>query len=534
MTLRTRFTLFTIFWFIFILIFYNIFVYFFVIRVTTRSELQLLSSKVELVRDALRENGVAVRDPSLLRDLYAANEMIRVVDANGNVINQVGYDQELLSIPPFGQRSAYSEATMLSGHRVILRSAPLYEMGQYVGAVEAARRLVALDSYLQILVVVLSVTTAGAIVFAIFGTYWFTSRLTGPISQMVQTMREIDRSGKLRKVQLAGKEESVELRQLIRAFNQMIERLDRTFERQKQFVADASHELKTPLTVIGSYADMLKRWGRHDEKIREEAIEALVRETERLRKLIQSMLMLAESEEEGWLHPGKFNLTALAREMGQTLGKAFGREIRVRAPDHVWMYGDRDKIGQMMVILLDNAIKYSKEPIDIRIRSDRSGIGLEVTDYGIGIPESEIPFLFERFYRVDTARHRSTGGSGLGLSIAKRIIDLHEGTVDVFSKPGKGTTVSIRFPRKALRQQVPDATSGRPENRMNASAASAQALPPAENNSPAPSDDAGPKSEAAGPKPAAGEAAAPESGVTEPGGPSYSDSSSTTNSGSNT
>jgi len=217
--------------------------------------------------------------------------------------------------------------------------------------------------------------------------------------------------------------------------------------------------------------------------------------------------------------------------MGQTLGKAFGREIRVRAPDHVWMYGDRDKIGQMMVILLDNAIKYSKEPIDIRIRSDRTGIRLEVTDYGIGIPESEIPFLFERFYRVDTARHRSTGGSGLGLSIAKRIIDLHEGTVDVFSKPGKGTTVSIHFPRKALRPQVPEAPASRPESRMNVPARTAS---PAENNSPAPSKDAGPKSEAAGPGPAAGESEASASGVTEPGGPSYSGSSSTTNSGSNT
>jgi signal transduction histidine kinase len=514
MTLRTRFTLFTIFWFIFILIFYNIFVYFFVIRVTTRSELQLLTSKVELVRDSLRENRVDVRDPALLRELYAANEIIRVVDENGNVLNQVGYDQELLSLPPFGKRSVYSETTMLNGHRVILRSTPIYEEGMYAGAVEAARRLAVLDSYLQILVVVLSVTTAGAIVFAIFGTYWFTSRLTGPISQMVQTMREIDRSGKLRQVELSGREESVELRQLIRAFNQMIDRLDRTFERQKQFVADASHELKTPLTVIGSYADMLKRWGKDDEKIRDEAIEAVSRETERLRKLIQSMLMLAESEEEGWLHPSRFDLTALVQEMGQTLGKAFGREIRVRGPDHVWVYGDRDKIGQMLIILLDNAIKYSQQPIDIRIRSDKNGVQLEVTDYGIGIPESEIPFLFERFYRVDTARHRSTGGSGLGLSIAKRIIDLHEGTVEVFSKPGKGTTVAIHFPRKLLRFHAADAPTDRENNRKPGSGPGGQKLP--ESKNPAPSDGAEPKS-----------------AVTEPGGPSYNGSSTRTNSDSN-
>lgn len=464
MTLRTRFTLFTIFWLIFILILYNIFVYYFVIRVTTRGELQVLASKVELVRDALRERGIAWDDPKLLQDMYTLNEMIRIVTADRRVINQAGFDQELLSIPPLAHPSTYSETTHLSGHRVLVYAVPLYEKGRFVGAVEAARRLTVLDSYLQILVGALTVTSIGAVVFAIFGTYWFTSRLTGPISQMVQTMREIDRSGKLHRVQMTGREESVELQQLIRAFNQMIDRLDRTFERQKQFVADASHELKTPLTVIASYADMLKRWGREDANVRDEAIEAISRESERLRKLIQSMLTLAEAEQDDWLHIGRFDLVTLVRELADTLGKTFGREIRVHAHGQVWMNADRDKISQMMVIFLDNAIKYSQQPIDIRIRGDKNSVHVEVTDYGIGIPESEIPFLFERFYRVDTARHRSTGGSGLGLAIAKRIIELHDGAVDVFSKPGKGTTISIHLPRQPVRAQAPER---RPEREMN-------------------------------------------------------------------
>ncbi len=454
MTLRMRFTLFTIFWLIFILILYNIFVYFFVIRVTTRGETQVLASKVELVRDALRERGIAMDDPKLLQDLYNLNEMIRVVTADGRIVNQVGYDEELRAIPPILHRATYSETTQMSGHRVLLYAVPLYEKGRFIGAVEAARRLTVLDSYLQILVGALTVTSVGAVVFAIFGTYWFTSRLTGPIAQMVQTMREIDRSGKLYRVQMTGREESVELQQLIRAFNQMIDRLDRTFERQKQFVADASHELKTPLTVIGSYADMLKRWGRDNADVRDEAIEAISRETERLRKLIQSMLTLAEAEQDDWLQIGRFDLVTLVRELADTLGKTFERDIRVHAPGQVWMNADRDKISQMMVIFLDNAIKYSQQPIDIRVRGDKHSVHVEVTDYGIGIPESEIPFLFERFYRVDTARHRSTGGSGLGMAIAKRIIDLHDGSVDVFSKPGKGTTISIHLPRRPVRAQA--------------------------------------------------------------------------------
>jgi len=449
MTLRSRFTLFTVFWLIFILILYNIFVYFFVIRVTTRGETQLLANKAEIVSESLRKMGMSgFNDPKLLTDMYNANEMMRIVLTGNKVVNQVGSDEELLSLPVGSASTANSEPILVNGHRVIFLTMPLYKDGLRVGVVEGARRLTVLDSYIQILVSVLAATSAGAIVVAIFGTYWFTSRMTGPISQMVQTMREIDRSGKLQRVELNGREESVELQQLVRAFNEMIDRLDRTIEHQKQFVADASHELKTPLTVIGSYADMLKRWGRDNEAVRDEAIDAIAKETERLQKLTRSMLTLAEAEQDDWVTVSRFDLTATVREQAEMLGTTFARDIRVHAPKTpVPLRGDRDKIRQLLLILIDNALKYSKKPVDIRVGRDKKGIKLEVTDYGLGIPENEIPYLFERFYRVDSARHRSTGGSGLGLSIAKRIIDLHEGKVDVFSKVGSGTTISIQFPR---------------------------------------------------------------------------------------
>ncbi|MBW5448166.1 HAMP domain-containing protein [Cohnella sp. CFH 77786] len=449
MTLRVRFTLFTVFWLIFILILYNIFVYFFVIRVTTRGELQLLANKADLVAETLRKQHMGgLDDPKLLTDLFNANEMLRIVLVGNKVVNKIGIDTELLSLPTGDPSALTSESLQVNGQRVIFLTVPLYQDGRLIGAVEGARRLTVLDSYTQILVSVLAATSVGAILVAIFGTYWFTSRMTGPIAQMVQTMREIDRSGKLHRVKLNGREESVELQQLVRAFNEMIDRLDRTIEHQKQFVADASHELKTPLTVIGSYADMLKRWGRDNEAVRDEAIEAIGRETERLQKLTRSMLTLAEAEQDDWVNVTRFDVTKVVRELAGMLGTTFAREIRVHSQSQsVPMRGDKDKIRQLLLILIDNAIKYSKEPIDVRIRHDKTGVKLEVTDYGIGIPESEIPYLFERFYRVDTARHRLTGGHGLGLSIAKRIVELHDGNVEVFSKPGIGTTISIQFPR---------------------------------------------------------------------------------------
>jgi signal transduction histidine kinase len=158
---------------------------------------------------------------------------------------------------------------------------------------------------------------------------------------------------------------------------------------------------------------------------------------------------LAEAEQEDWLNMSRFDVAAVVRELADVMSKTFHREVRAHTkPESVLMYGDKDKVQQLLLILIDNAIKYSKEPIDVRVRSDRTTVKIEVTDYGIGIPESEIPFLFERFYRVDEARQRATGGSGLGLSIAKRIVDLHEGSVEVFSKPGVGTTVALTFRKK--------------------------------------------------------------------------------------
>ena len=375
--------------------------------------------------------------------------MIRIISPNNRVVNITGSNAILLELP--AEYSQYRQSGMYtkSGERIIYTRVPLYEDGNVIAMMEVNRILDELDDYLQILIAALSVTSGGAILFAIFGTYWFTSRLTEPISQMVTTMREIDRSGKLRKIELGEREESAELQQLIRAFNQMIDRLDRTYERQKFFVADASHELKTPLTVISSYANILKRWGANDESVRTEAIDAIARETIRLQTLTKSMLTLAEAEQEDWLSLDTFDVIPVVDEIATMMETTFQRYIRVKALSHnVKMVGDRDKIQQLLVILIDNALKYSKDTIDISVSQNKGIVRIEVKDKGIGIPENEIPHLFERFYRVDGARARTTGGVGLGLAIAKRIIDLHEGKVEVFSLHNIGTTITLQFKQR--------------------------------------------------------------------------------------
>jgi len=450
MTLRKRFTLFTIFWLIFILILFNIFVYFYVIKISTESEEEIIANKMSLMLENPRiQSGRGLNSAELLNDYYNVNEMIRIITPNNRVVNIVGSDPVMLELPAQFEDMRSTGMVMHHGERILYMRVPLFNDNEVIGMLEVNRILDELDDYLQVLVAALSVTTAGAILFAIFGTYWFTSRLTSPIQQMVNTMREIDRSGKLRKIELNSKEESAELLQLIRAFNQMIERLDRTFAKQKQFVADASHELKTPLTVISSYAGMLKRGGRDDDNIRDEAIDAIDKEANRLQNLTKSMLMLAEAEQEDWVKQESFDVVQVVDEISGMLQTTFGRTIRIKAVSKsVRMLGDKDKIRQLLVILLDNAIKYSKDPIDVSVSLLRNIVKIEVKDRGIGIPENELPHLFERFYRVDGARSRSTGGVGLGLSIAKRIVDLHEGKIDVFSLSEVGTTITLQFKQK--------------------------------------------------------------------------------------
>lgn len=450
MTLRKRFTLFTIFWLILILIFFNIFVYFYVIKITTESEKEVTENRIKLLLDNPRiQSGRALNDADLFVDYYNANEMIRIISPNNRVVNITGTNSVLLELP--AEFSPFRESDMLtkSGERIIYSRVPLFVDGEIVAMLEVNRILDALDEYLQVLIAALSVTSGGAILFAILGTYWFTSRLTEPISQMVSTMREIDRSGKLRKIENSDREESAELQQLIRAFNQMIDRLDRTYERQKYFIADASHELKTPLTVISSYANILKRWGANDESVRLEAVDAIARETTRLQTLTKSMLTLTEVEQEDWLKQANFDIIPVVQDISKMMETTFQRSIRVKTvAKSIKMAGDKDKIQQLLVILIDNAIKYSKDPIDIQLSQSKGIVRIEVKDKGIGVPESEIPYLFERFYRVDSARGRSTGGVGLGLSIAKRIVDLHEGKVEVFSLQNIGTTITLQFKQR--------------------------------------------------------------------------------------
>ena len=241
-----------------------------------------------------------------------------------------------------------------------------------------------------------------------------------------------------------------ELEGLETAVNKLMSRMRDSYRQQARFVSDASHELRTPISVIRGYADMLDRWGKTDEKILEESIEAIKDESESMQHLVEQLLFLARGDSGRTpLNVTDFDLTDMMKEVWEesvmidkTHDYIFedGGEIPVR--------GDISLIKQAARILIENACKYTPEGGEIKLKSLVSDghPAFSVQDSGIGISENDIPHIFDRFYRADNSRSKQTGGSGLGLAIAKWIVERHGGHFDVISRKDIGTRITVVLP----------------------------------------------------------------------------------------
>jgi signal transduction histidine kinase len=257
-------------------------------------------------------------------------------------------------------------------------------------------------------------------------------------------MRDIQTSGRFKRISTSSKSRD-EIEQLGETFNEMIERLEDNYHKQEQFVSNASHELKTPLTVIESYASLLQRRGASRPEIIGESVEAIHSEAVRMRELTQQLLLLARQSEKENLHITEVDVEAVAADAVENYRSSYHREIELTGGPAI-VQTDPDKVKQLLYILLDNARKYSSDVINVKIETTETGPGIAVIDRGIGIPEKDIERVFERFYRVDESRTRTSGGYGLGLSLAKDITEALGARITIESTYGQGTAVRLIFP----------------------------------------------------------------------------------------
>jgi signal transduction histidine kinase len=233
----------------------------------------------------------------------------------------------------------------------------------------------------------------------------------------------------------------------------MLERIDEAYGAQKRFVSDASHELRTPIAVIQGYAGMLLRWGSEDPDTLRESIEAIKSEADNMKQMVNQLLFLARGDNESMnIDWQAVCLTDVVKEVVREEGmidEAQAFNINLTAVDGLKAYGDSGLLKQLTRILLDNSIKYSEAGGSINVRLAADGFGkilLSVSDEGKGIPKDILPHIFDRFVRADDARTRSTGGAGLGLSIARWIAEKHGGHIEVVSVEDIGTKFTVILP----------------------------------------------------------------------------------------
>ncbi len=268
------------------------------------------------------------------------------------------------------------------------------------------------------------------------------------LQDLAAKLDEINSSHLDRRIQVVGAQK--EMTALTEAINAMLERIDRAYRSQARFVSDASHELRTPIAVVRGYADMLDRWGKKDPAALQEAIDAIKAEAVTMQNLVEQLLFLARGDNNSTtLHPEPFDLTAVASQLikeAQMIDQGHRFEGRWRGP--VPIVADPALIKQAARVLIDNAVKYSPDEgrilVDVRLKEGQAAFSVE--DEGQGVSAQDLPHIFERFYRTDESRTRQTGGTGLGLPIAKGIVERHGGSFEVVSRVGIGSRFTMLLP----------------------------------------------------------------------------------------
>jgi heavy metal sensor kinase len=294
---------------------------------------------------------------------------------------------------------------------------------------------------LLVLPVILLLTGLGGIFLA--------NRTLHPIDQITRTAAEIGAGDLSHRISYQGPQD--EIGRLAQTFDNMLSRLEAAFKRERRFTGDAAHELRTPLTVLRGQLDVTLSKSRKKSDYKS-TLQALGGQVDRLIRLSNALLFLSRSDQKqlSW-EPEPINLADLLDPIvEQILPLANERNltVRINIPPGLLVYGDADHLIRLFLNLLDNAVKYTPEEGNIVLDAEEvsSGVRIEVSNSGEGIPQEHIQHLFERFYRVDYDRSSVTGGTGLGLAIAREIVLLHGGQISVESDIGKGTTFIVILP----------------------------------------------------------------------------------------
>jgi two-component system, OmpR family, sensor histidine kinase ArlS len=451
MKLRKKINLYTAFLFALLLILINITVYYSFNKLIHDSELTTSNKELVNITENISKSLGTIPDDELLRAYVPINGMIRIVTDDNKVLPPVTSVSELhLS----KQKSSFysqeiTKLIKLQNRPYTFGSMPIILQDGRVANLQITKSMQAASENLSTLRLVLVMVTLLALIPVLISSRILSNLITQPVISMINTMTEIRQSGQFKRLKLQRKSKD-ELYQMGETFNHMIDLLEINFEKQEQFVSNASHELKTPLTIIESYASLLKRRGLRESQIFEESIEAIHSEAIRMKEMTEQLLLLARNQEHWNIESNQVLLHDLLKQTINAFQSAYHREIDFIEENEVpiTVGTDEKKLKQLLFIFLDNARKYSENKITVVTGIEQNEVFIKIIDRGIGIEKNEIPMVFDRFYRVDKSRTRKKGGSGLGLAIAKEMADAIGVKLNLESTIGIGTTATLYFKKK--------------------------------------------------------------------------------------
>jgi len=382
-----------------------------------------------------------------LNKMNQKNQLIRVIDAKGEVI--VTVNNEMADTQVLPQHVTVTEIDMERGeHALLVMRSPL-TIHQFNGTIEIVRGMDEFDQLSGAIYRVMLFFGLSAILLSGIGGGLLAWQLLKPLKSMAQTMRSIKKSGLHERMKPINHGD--ELSDLMMMFNEMMDQVEGAFRQQKQFVEDASHELRTPLAILEGHLSMLQRWGKEHPERMDESLHIAREELARLKQLVQELLQLSRLEQESnelqgtdFVYPAE-EIEKLIKSIS-LIHPEFEFDVQLELPQ-VQIAVPASYFEQLLLILLDNAMKYSPSSTTIQLTGNVQGnqVIIAIHDEGIGIPAEDLPFVMNRFYRVDKARSHEGRGNGLGLAIAKQLVERHGGTIVIASTEGKGTTVQLSF-----------------------------------------------------------------------------------------
>lgn len=385
--------------------------------------------------------------------------VLRITDLTGQVVyeNEGHYpsiqriENGTLKNPPFW---ANKEMQVAEVHNMTIYHAKMDTVYQgQIYQLHFYKTITAEKHFLETLQKILFFMTVLGFVLALAAGYFVSKRILLPIREMTATARKIEVEKMDQRIALPPARD--ELLELAETFNHMLDRLEAGFKQQQRFVSDASHELRTPVTVILGYSDLLSRWGREDAKILDEGIASIRSEAEDMQQLIEKLLFLARADQKRQvLHKERMELSELVEDVMHKMKRVTKTHtVELLKNEKGAIFADRVTMRQMMRIFLENSTKYTPAGGRItaslvRLPDDRF-LQLTLADNGVGIAKGEQKKVFERFYRVDESRTKAEGrasGTGLGLSIARWICEQHGIAISLESELGKGTKIRLKIP----------------------------------------------------------------------------------------